>query len=335
MKLVGRWLLYVLFAACVTGCASTELVVPPAFDREDVKIDPFYNWPGPPEELEQRLTRDEFEARKVEGAGGGVTGAQKATLYFPADDVELKVKWKIVPQDLDGWNNSPRKEVAAYHIQKWFLDQEDYVVPTTTLHCRPMRLMRDRSVKPTVKGTNCVLFALAVWLENVTVPDELYDEDRFRTDRRYAYHMANFNTLAVLIDHRDGRKGNFLVSTDEKDRRVYTVDNGISFDTWVWNYFVANWETLRVPAIPKTTVDRLRRLTDEDYEKLGVIVEMRLDDNGVFQQVPSGPPLNPRQGARLGEGIVQFGLKKKEIDDVRKHVDDLLEAVDKGEIGVF
>jgi hypothetical protein len=190
-------------------------------------------------------------------------------------------------------------------------------------------------LKPTVEGTNCVLFVLSAWLENVTVPDQLYDEERFRTDANYAYHLANFNVLAVLIDHRDGREGNFLVSKDEADRRVYAIDNGISFSSWIWNYFVTNWEDILVPAIPKTTVDRLRQLTDADYEKLGVVVEMRLDENGIFRQVPSGPNLSPRRGARRGEGIIQFGLTQFEIDEVRDNVEDLIEDVDEGELAVF
>jgi predicted small lipoprotein YifL len=335
MRHVCRWLALAIVVASVAGCASKGYAPPPPIDPDHSEVEPFYNWPAHPNELERRLIEREFEVRRVEGAGGGVTGAQKVTLYFPADDTEVAVKWKLVPRGLDGWNNSPRKELAAYEIQKWFLDPEEYIVPTTTMQCRPMNLIRDPSIKPTVDGTNCVLFALAVWLNNVTVPDKLYDEQRFQTDARYARHMANFNVLAILIDHRDGRQGNFLVSKNEADRRVYAVDNGISFNAWIWNYFVDNWEDAHVPALPKTTVDRLRRLTDADYEKLGVIVEMRLDENGVFQQVPPGPNLNPRRGARLGEGVVQLGLTKSEIDEVRDNVEDLLEDVDDGDLAVF
>jgi hypothetical protein len=328
-------LILTLVAACIAGCAAGEPVALPDLTERTAPADPFYNWPGRPDEIERRLTEQDFDARQVVDAGGGVTGAQKATLYFPSDDMELKVKWKVVPPSLDGWNNSPRKELAAYEIQKWFLEPEEYVVPTTVVHCRPMAKIRDPRLKPTVEGTNCVLFVLSAWLENVTVPDQLYDEERFRTDANYAYHLANFNVLAVLIDHRDGREGNFLVSKDEADRRVYAIDNGISFSSWIWNYFVTNWEDILVPAIPKTTVDRLRQLTDADYEKLGVVVEMRLDENGIFRQVPSGPNLSPRRGARRGEGIIQFGLTQFEIDEVRDNVEDLIEDVDEGELAVF
>lgn len=324
-----------LVAAGIGGCGTKKPVVPPPFTHDTAVADPFYNWPGRPDALEHRLIEQHFEARRVVGAGGGVTGAQKATLYFPSDGTELTVKWKMVPHSLDGWNNSPRKELAAYQIQKWFLDLEDYVVPTTVLHCRRMEEIRDKSIRPTVEGTNCVLFVLSVWLKNVTVPDRLYDEERFRVDAHYAYHMANFNVLTVLIDHRDGRKGNFLVSKNDQDRRVYSVDNGISFNSWIWNYFVYNWEDLHVPAVPKTTVERLRRLTDQDYQSLGVVVEMRLDENGVFYQVPPGPSLDPDEGARFDHGVIQFGLTESEIDEVRDNVEDLLEEVDEGEVAVF
>jgi hypothetical protein len=334
MKCVKSRLILSLMTACIAGCAATEPVEAPSFTRP-ASADPFYNWPGHPHEIERRLTQEDFEARRVEDAGAGVTGAEKVTLAFDSDGTEMKVKWKVVPSSLDGWNNSPRKELAAYQIQKWFLDPEDYVVPTTVVICRPMEKIRVRRFKPTVDGTNCVLFVLSAWLENVTVPDELYDAERFRTDAPYAYHLANFNTLAVLIDHRDGRAGNFLVSKDDEDRRVYAVDNGISFNAWIWNYFVTNWEDMRVPAVPKTTIDRLRRLRDEDYERLGVLVEMRLDENGIFRQVPPGPNLDPGKGAQLRDGIVQFGLTRLEIHEVRDNVEDLLEDVDEGEIAVF
>jgi len=334
MKCVKYSLAFVLTTACLAGCASKDMVELPRHSRP-ASEDPFYNWPGHPDELERRLTQESFEAHRVVDAGAGVTGAQKATLIFDSDDTELKVKWKVVPPSLDGWNNSPRKELAAYEIQKWFLDPEDYVVPTTVVHCRPVEKIRVLDVEPTVEGTKCVLFVLSVWLEEVTVPDELYHEERFQNDPAYAYHLANFNTLAVISDHRDGRDGNFLVSKRDEDRRVYAVDNGISFSSWIWNYFVTNWDDMRVPAIPQTTVDRLRGLQREDYEKLGVIVELRLDENGIFHQVPPGPNLDPGRGARLRDGIVQFGLTRYEIREVRDNVEDLLEDVDEGEIAVF
>ena len=55
-------------------------------------------------------------------AGKGTTGAEKAKLYVPAIDREIVVKWKEMPRpDLDGNNNSPRRELAAYAIQRLVL----------------------------------------------------------------------------------------------------------------------------------------------------------------------------------------------------------------------
>ena len=87
-------------------------------DRRD---DARFNWPLPPHRLAQLLSHEDFEIRARQDAGAGVTGASKWTLWFAASQVEFDVKWKEVPPgDAEGWNNSPRKEVAAHAIQQWF-----------------------------------------------------------------------------------------------------------------------------------------------------------------------------------------------------------------------
>ena len=67
------------------------------------------------------------------------------TLSFPDAGLVLDFKWKpvdpswkLVTQRYDGINNSPRKELAAWVIQRLFLDPEDYVVPFTTAYCVPL-----------------------------------------------------------------------------------------------------------------------------------------------------------------------------------------------------
>lgn len=270
-----------------------------------------------------------------EDAGGGVTGAKKASLEFP-DGISIEVKWKDFPRGLDGWNNSPRKEIAAYQIQKWFLDPEHYVVPTTVARCVDVDEIRGLAAVATLDKSRCVLVTLAVWLQNVTVPDKLYDEERFLSSPDYAFHMANFNILTTLIDHRDGRKGNFLSAKSGDVPRVYAADNGISFSTWIWNYFVRNWEDIRVPALPRPSVERLRGISAQDYASLAVLLEMRLDESGMLRTVEDpGPPIDPDEGARWRGGVLQLGLTQSEIDEVRENVEEILEAVDGGELAQF
>lgn len=294
-------------------------------------------WPTSPERAEYLFTEGELRWLSHEGAGGGVTGASRVMLYAPEDDLEFKAKWKEVPYFLDSWNNSPRRELAAYAVQKLFLDPRDYVVPTTALRCLPLDQYREQFPKadPTLKNSKCVLGAFALWINNVRIEPELLDPERFAKDPNYAYHLANFNILTFLIDHKDGRSNNFLVSTHEDDRRVFAIDNGISFDAWIWNWFVPNWNTIRVPALNRKAVDRLREVKPDDLRALATVAELRVDDSGIYRLVESGPPLEPDEGVRKAEGVVQFGLTTDEVDDVREQVEELLEMVDEGEVPVF
>jgi hypothetical protein len=291
----------------------------------------------PPDRAYELLASADLELRSHREAGGGTTGAEKHTVYFASADVEMATKWKDVPGRLDGVNNSPRKELAAYAIQRIFLAPEDYVVPAAAARCATIETYRERhsSASPTVEGTECVLGVLSVWITHVTVPDELYDEERFLTDPQYAYYMSNFNLLTYLIDHRDGRDGNLLVSKNEGDRRVFAVDNGISFGPLVFNYFVPNWMKLRVAAVRKESIDRLREVRREDLDFLLVVAQLEVDDEGVLRAVPPGAPFDPDVGAVARSGSVQFGLTTSEIDDVFARVEALIEAVDEGRVPVF
>lgn len=55
-----------------------------------------------------------YAVKETEAAGAGTTGAEAATLTLPDVAGDIKFKVKLVPGDLDGINNSPRKEMAAY-----------------------------------------------------------------------------------------------------------------------------------------------------------------------------------------------------------------------------
>jgi hypothetical protein len=279
----------------------------------------------PPEQAYELLASAALELRSHKEAGGGTTGAEKHTVYFPSADVEMVTKWKDVPGRLDGVNNSPRKELAAYAIQRIFLTPEDYVVPAAVARCERIETYRERHQ----------LASPSVWITSVTVPEVLYDEERFRADYQYAYFMSNFNLLTYLIKHRDGRDGNMLVSEDDSHRRVFSVDNGIAFGARVFNYFVPNWYKLRVAAVRKESVDRLRAIRREDLDFLAVVAQLEVDEEGMLRSVPPGAPFDPADGAVARGGSVQFGLTTSEIDDVYARIEALIEAVDEGRVPVF
>jgi hypothetical protein len=299
---------------------------------------PGTSWPVPPREAERLLSRAPMRFDELRSTEHGVAGAMKATVRFPRAHRTLEVKWKpVAPGHLDGWNNNPRKELATYVIQQWFLAPEDYVVPTIALRCVPLAdyARFDPDAEPAVEGTRCVLGTLSLWLEHVDVPEVLLDPARFATDPNYAYHLANFNVLAYLVEHRDGRSGNILVAEDESNRRVFAVDNGISFGGLIYNFLTTNWDVIRVPAIRRAVVEKLRAVGPDQLAALGTLAELRADAKGVLQPVPVTPPLDPSAGVRMAPGWIQLGLTTDEIDAVAQRLAALLAQVDDGRLAVF
>jgi hypothetical protein len=321
------------------GCVTTDkLPAPGPGVFSAPPSDPaFPNWPMPPAEVERRMSLDAFEIPDPpKSTAQGIGGAQVLKIRFPEDGATLKVKWKRMPPDLDGVNNAPRKEIAAYELQKLVLDPSDYVVPTSVPRCVRLEVFEELGVaaQPTIPESRCVMGLLSVWIDHVTVPELLYDERRFLDDPVYARYLANFNLITYLIQHLDGRDGNFLVSKDESRRQVYAVDNGISFGAFFYNWFVPNWEVIRIPALRRESIDRLRTLRREDLDRLGVLVHMSVDEAGVLRPVADTENFDDDDGARIQDGSIQLGLTEDEIDDVWERIEDLIEDVDEGQVAV-
>jgi len=341
--MIPRSIVVWIAALMAIGCASPpskiqfKSVPPSSMDGPDP------NRSHPPlvtlEEY-QEFDRLGIDIISEQGAGAGVTGARKVTVRIAHQDQDLTLKTKNFPSGLDGTNNSPRKEMAAYSIQHFFLDPVDYVVPTVGVRCIPLDEWRTRNTySPTrVPGTECALVSYAFWLQDVTLPDPLYDEERFLTDARYAYNLANFNILTYLIRHHDTRYGNVLVSKNDEDRRVFAIDNGTVFGAFFFNWFYPpsfSWRKIKVPAIPRNAVNRLRKLTEEDLQSLAVIVQLEADENGVLRVETPGDPIDVEEGVSVRGTTVQLGLTDDEIEDVWERLEDLLKDIDDGKIGVF
>lgn len=294
------------------------------------------NWPMAPSDLERRLATQDFQVLEVKGAGGGVTGASRLKVRY-GDGTELKVKWKPVPQgSADGWNNSPRKEMAAYEVQRWLVDEKDFLVPTLAPHCLTFDEARpiDPRARASLKGSKCVLGMVAVWLADVTAPETFYDAGRFANDPDYARFVSDFNVLTYLIEHKDGRRGNLLLSTAAGQPRVFAVDNGIAFDPFPWNFLVTNWNSIRVPWLRRETVERLRKVDRAALDRLGVVAELELNADGIYETVAPGPNFDDDDGVRRRGNRVQFGLTEDEIEDVGERLQSLLKKVDSGRIAV-
>jgi hypothetical protein len=325
------------------GCASA----PPEIRFESVppapSDDPHPNRDHVPlvslEDL-QEFDRMSIDVVSTEGAGSSTTGARKVLIRLVEGDRTVQLKAKNFPPFLDGLNNSPRKELAAFAIQRLFLDPIDYVVPTFGVRCIPLEEWETRNIGlPTrIDGTECALVSYAFWLRDVTLPDPLFDEQRFATDPRYAYHLANFNVLTYLVNHHDNRKGNFLVSKNDQDRRVFAIDNGTTFGAILFNWFYPpsySWRKIKVPALPRNTVERLRELREEDLRFLSVLAQLEADSEGILRLQKPGEPIDEDQGVRVRGTTLQLGLTEDEIDDVWERIQQLLEEIDDDEIGVF
>jgi hypothetical protein len=332
-------LILLCLAALAAACAS------PGGAREPVRFpsaarpagsSSFPNWAEPPDVAMEKMAVAPPVVESIGPTATGTSGAEKVGGYLAGSP--YKVKEKRVPPDLDGINNAPRKELAAYAIQRLFLDPEDYVVPATTVRCMPLEQWEAHhgSTQPTIPGTRCVLIVVALWLKDVTLPDVLFDRERFLSEPSYAYYMSNLNVFTYLIDHQDGREGNFLVSTDDR-RQVFAIDNGVSFgQPWpFYNWFVPNWNVLRVPAVRKDSIERLRGLERSDLDFLLVVAQLEPDADGILQLTDPGPPQDADRGATVRGTTVQFGLTNREIDGVWDRIQELIRQVDAGELPVF
>jgi hypothetical protein len=291
------------------------------------------HWPLGPRTLEAQLKTGRLEILSERYAGAGLTGASRVELRLLDLDRTIIAKWKRVPPFLDTVNNSPRREIAAYEVQKLVLEPEDYVVPTSVLRCVPASLFPEPRKHPSgpLPGSSCELGVFSVWMQNVTLPDILFDPERFEREPRYARHLGNFNLATYLMRHLDGRRGNFLVSTNEADRRVFAVDNGVAFGGIWYNWFVQNWHRIRVPALPRDGVERLERVRQNDLEALAVVAQLRKGDHGIWTPTPPGPAFDEDDGARLQGSFVQFGLTDDEIEDLSERIEDLVEEVEEGD----
>lgn len=289
------------------------------------------------EEIEARLMAEPLPVVDMEQARPQIAGDRSARVVLagPPGGAAIRAKWKPVGRGGDGFNNEPRYELAAYRLQKLFLDEPDYVVPPVVLRSMPLEAYEELrpGARPTLSNTSSVLFLLSYWVENVTNLEPFQDM-LFELDPVYARHWGNVNLLTHLIDHKDQNIGNILVSLDVSNRRVFSVDNDVAFRSDVSEQG-DRWRRLQVDRLPGVTIERLRSLGREDLEgALGVVAEFEVVGDHLMP-VPIGPNLDPGRGVRVRDGRVQFGLTDREIRDLERRIERLLEEVDEGRIATF
>ena len=318
----------------VIGCAATLLCAALSLGGFSSLNAQDNNVLFPVDTIENRLRHADFKILTSQGTRWEGDRTDRVVLAFPDKSV-MMVKWAMAGRGADEFNNRPRYELAAYEIQKLFLDPGEYAVPPTVGRCFPLgwyRLM-DQDVQPTFDDGQFILVLLQYWLYNVT-PEDFYSRGRLEDDENYARHLANFNILTYLIRHNDSNVGNFLVSTDPANPRVFSVDNGVAFTSEVSDRGYV-WRNIRVDKLPRKTVDRLRDIELEDlHEALGVIAQFEMR-NGTMAPAEPGTNLDPEDGVRYADDVLQLGLTRAEIEGVHERLQKLLREVDEGKIQLF
>jgi hypothetical protein len=286
--------------------------------------------------LEQRLREGPFLIQSANDTRFIGDRTQRVTLSYPDDDGgPMMVKWAQAPRGGAEFNNEPRYEIAAYELQKLFLDESNYVVPPTIGRVVPLSWLRqyDPDARATFDEAGSVLLVVQYWLQQVD-DQRFWDEDRFEADSVYARHFADFNLLTHLIRHSDANVGNYLISTSPTNVRVFAVDNGISFNSPASNRGT-QWRDLRVDRLPRSTVERLRGVTEEALQReLSVLLQFEIRD-GELVPATRTASLDEGRGVRRSGAVIQFGLTRGEIRDVYERVRAVLQDVDSGRKRVF
>ena len=295
------------------------------------------NIPLPADEIERQLATEPFTISSAEisrpKAKGDIT--LKAEVSFSGNP-PYRVKLRRAEPGAEDFNNRPRYDLAAYELQKLFLDPPEYVVPPTALRFVPVGqlLPYAQEARPTFRGSDEVLVVLQYWLHEVKVIADVYDAERFATDAVYARHIGQMNILTALIEHGDSNVGNFLISRAEEGPRVFSIDNGVAF---AFNESDRSdlWRKLRVDRLPADAIARLRAIDDRVLDdRLGVLAQWHLE-GGRWVAEPRGPNLGPSRGVRQKDGRVQLGLTNAEIARVRRVLRRLLQDVEDGKVSTF
>jgi hypothetical protein len=283
--------------------------------------------------LERLLGVEKFEVANFGPLRSATDRVRVALLSFPGGH-SVRVKWAAAARGGDTFNNRPRYELAAYALQKLFLDESDYVVPPTVARIVPAESYPggEKPPAPTFGGSTDVLVVLSYWLSNVTL-QPVYDRERLASDSLYARHFAQFNILTYLVRHGDANVGNAVISADRANPRVFAVDNGVAFEDDSDRGH--DWRDILVDRLPQASVDRLRGIGEQDlHRQLGVLLQLEVRDGRLVVVEPT-ENLDPSRGVRRRSDVIQLGLTRREIQYTYRRLEHLLARVDAGRIATF
>jgi hypothetical protein len=257
--------------------------------------------------------------------------------------VVFRAKWR--PQSSDDLLNESRKELAACAVQKLFLEDAEFVAPPTAARCIGLR--EYRVFAPTAEAsfadTDCVFGFMSYWIEDaltlraarergvLAAGDGIMDAGRFASDVVYRTSLANANLLTYAINHGDAHDEQFLLQRTSRGFRAFVVDNSISFQS-IKNpmlLFREDWSQIHVPWLPKGSIERLAKLTDDDYAALGDVAELERQGRDLVPVRASERHAKSDGSAMSWSGNrLRVGLTKLEIELVQSRIRELLARPD-------
>ena len=301
------------------------------------------------EDVEAMLGGD-LEIISADDASGGFQRARVLTLRSRRPgSVVFRAKWRAHSTTTP--RNSPRFELAAYALQKLFLEPHEYVVPPTAPYCFPLAAYHaivDRNAHETFPRSGCVYGVLSYWLEDVTAVHDankagwfhglhhhVFDPHLFERDLAYRDSLTRVNLLSYLIAHGDTHARNFVIARSETEppvHTVYSIDNSKSFtaakNTGIKLFF--NWSMIRVPALPRAPIERMR---SADLSSLAAIAVLRpASDRLVATEIGAE---KTQTGIDWTSDQLVIGLTPPEIEVVRVRIDALLQRIDRNDLGLY
>lgn len=300
----------------------------------------------PASHVEVDLRRGALEILQTSATPGGMQGAQVLTVRVGPR--VLRAKWRS--ESSADIINEPRKELAAYAVDKLIGSTRRPVVPPTAARCFPLaeyRRMVDGHASPRVNA-DCVFGYLSYWVPGGTEVEEareeellhggdgLIDEQRVRTDPVYRTALGSLNLLTYAIRHGDAHAKQFLLVPGIEGVTVMSVDNSVAFQSlknpaMLWR---RDWSLWHLPDIQATQVQHLRALSGRDYERLRVIQQLEKRDGVWIDSWIEAPFGDLNDGVREDGDRLQVGLTDGEVRLVKERVTSLLGRVERGEIVV-
>lgn len=300
------------------------------------------------EQVEAWLTDPELLIVQSQPTPSGIQGARVLTLSVPRDIGPhfLRAKWRA--NSTATAHSAPRRELAAYEIQKLFLEPDEYVVPPTRAHCFPMshyRILVDPDAQASTPEMDCVFGYLSYWLEDALPSSEVdaswFDPDRGALDvelfhRRPGYRraVANVNLLTYLIDHDDTHPGQFLMRPTRMRPIVYSIDNSMSFAAGTNPNLgrLDDWSRIQMP-LQSDQLKRLGGLRPEDLFRLRVVQMFELQNRQLVQAEGKSETEEPaRKPLRWRDGQLLVGLHEAELEQLWSRLQLLLDRAEQGRI---